>query len=77
LSKDFKPGLRYVFTSKKYEKTCRRMGHEINSWAKDINGREVKMQLGDAWVGVYSVLPVWCKCIGKAGESWHVDEKPR
>jgi hypothetical protein len=60
VSKNFKPGLIYVFTMKKYIKDGRNK-HSI--WAKEANGRKVDIE-SELTENGYAVAPWWCKCIG-------------
>ena len=58
--KEFRLGLKYVFTMKKYVKTGE---NKHCLWAKEANGREVDIDTRMTTNG-YSVVPEWCKCIG-------------
>lgn len=60
VSKNFKPGLVYVFTMKKYVKDGRDK-HSV--WAKEANGRKVDIKSALTENG-FTVFPEWCKCIG-------------
>lgn len=67
MSKCFRKGFKYVFTTKKFKKV---MGSS-STWAKECNGRTVSIvnsQGGRIRELGYSVIPEWCKCIGKADE---------
>lgn len=68
MSKDFKPGFKYVFTKKKFIKSAGKKLYSGSTkvWVNEINGREVMVI--DSCSGNcmnYVVLPAWCKCIGK------------
>jgi hypothetical protein len=61
LSKQFRKGLVYVFTMKKYKKDS---GNKQYLWARKANGRKVDVRTELTENG-YRVCPEWCKCIGK------------
>lgn len=62
MSKEFKSGNTYVFTTKKYKKD----GGKVKNynWAKKCNGREV-LVTGHTWgrIGGFGICSDWCKCI--------------
>lgn len=61
----FQPGLKYVFTKKKFVGQVDDMGDITKMWVNRLNGRQVYV-LSDyeGCIGDYRVLPEWCKCIG-------------
>jgi hypothetical protein len=67
MAKRFMPGLKYVFTKKKYIKDSTKKGYKGSmDWVNEVNGNEVTNK--DSFsgeVGLYWVSPEWCKCIGK------------
>lgn len=72
MSKEFRPGLAYVFSSKKYRKWSKKVykGCKLSNWHKSINGR--KIGIISSYSGIvnsYEVSPEWCKCIGLEKES--------
>lgn len=68
MSKCFKEGFKYVFTTKKFKKDTG--SRNVSQWVKTCNGREVDIRFD--WMGTikgdWLVSPEWCKCIGKADE---------
>ena len=65
MSKQFVEGNVYVFVAKKLLSTCKGSTNKKanNFWAKDINGREVRIGKHKGKVGMFGVYPEWCKCI--------------
>ena len=73
MSKQFREGYVYVFTSKKFMQWIRKKKAEdrkaikkLTPWYKYINGMAVKV--ADENNGItkcFSIEPEWCKCIGK------------
>ena len=68
--KVFQPGLKYVFSIKKYKQERRKSKIKMLGWEKELNGRRVIPNNGLGQVGVaegtsYIVNIKWCKCIGK------------
>lgn len=61
MSKQFREGLTYVFTMKKYKKD---RGCKQFLWVKKANGRKVDIRTECTENG-YRVVPEWCKCIGQ------------
>ena len=59
MAKQFVKGNIYVFIAKKVG------GSPKNYiWESDINGHAVTIESKDkAFIGVYGILPEWCKCI--------------
>ena len=67
MSKQFRPGLVYVFSTKKYKNDCRKDKDTSQyRWPKLINGRIVNIKSDTLafYKGLY-IEPQWCKCIGK------------
>lgn len=66
MSKQFVEGNVYVFVAKKLLNTCKgnKNKKSNNEWAKDINGREVRIRNESSGsAGMFGVSPEWCKCI--------------
>lgn len=66
-TRKFRPGLKYVFTTKKFKKDAERncFSYHYNlSWIKKCNGKEVNV-LGSfcGKVGDCEVQPDWCKVV--------------
>ena len=65
--REFRPGLKYVFTTKRFKRDANRIGlhcYSRLSWFKDCNGREVDViDSFTGKVGDYDVSPVWCKVV--------------
>ncbi|MDZ4992615.1 hypothetical protein GNF80_06445 [Clostridium perfringens] len=65
--REFRPGLKYVFTTKRFKKDAKRLGlccPSRLSWFKDCNGREVYVINSlKGKVGDYDVHPEWCKVV--------------
>lgn len=63
----FRPGLKYVFTTKRFKRDAKRRGFYLDSergWFKDCNGMEVNViNSFDGEVRGYVVEPDWCKVI--------------
>ena len=63
----FRPGLKYVFTTKRFKRDVNRIGLSLDnkrSWFKDCNGIEVNViDSFNGKVGDYDVSPVWCKVV--------------
>ncbi len=62
----FRPGLKYVFTTKNFKRACKKIGlpyRQLN-WYKLCNGMEVNViNSSRGMVGVCSVAPEWCKVV--------------
>jgi hypothetical protein len=69
MSKNFKPGLKYVFSYKKYKAYCRKRHWKLDRWGKVCNGQVVliKYIFAGTTANGYSVSPEQCKCISRVG----------
>ncbi|MDU3334588.1 hypothetical protein [Clostridium perfringens] len=64
--REFRPGLKYVFSTKKSKKDGKKKGYlqKTTDWYKKCNGREVNVTSPlDGMVGIFSVHPSWCKVV--------------
>lgn len=73
MSKCFREGLVYVFTTKKIKKFLREMKMPYPmgraDWIKDVNGHKVEiLNSKKGSVYPYDIRPEWCKCIGKESD---------
>jgi hypothetical protein len=61
------PGLKYVFTKKKFIKGLGKKEYrDSKHWVDSINGNEVEaMGSDDGKIAEYFISSNWCKCIGK------------
>lgn len=81
MSKCFRPGLKYVFTKKKFinSSRCNKTEYQtdmlIKQWVDLLNGCEVEVvHKGEGEIFMrklqfpYFVVPKWCKCIGDSDD---------
>ncbi|MGU8449426.1 hypothetical protein V1657_11665 [Clostridium perfringens] len=66
--REFRPGLKYVFTTKKFKRAAKRDGFYHDSkrsgWFKDCNGLEVNViDSFNGEVRGYPAEPDWCKVV--------------
>lgn len=63
----FRPGLKYVFTTKRFKREANRIGLSLDnkrSWFKECNGIEVNViNSFNGKVRGYDVSPKWCKVV--------------
>ena len=65
MKRRFQPGLKYVFTYKKYKKFIREHGLKPTTGFKKLNGRVVGTNVSIGIIDTFLISPNWCKCIGK------------
>lgn len=66
-TREFRPGLIYVFTKKKYLQCSGKADYKKNKcWIDAINGQEVNIEsLTYGSANGFGVHVIWCKCIGR------------